>query len=93
MPLRYASTASLPATLTVTSSVTEVVPKNTSRLSLLILNTSSQSVYFGYSPTGLTIANGIRVLAGGAFAEDAYIGPVYALVGGGTANLPYLEVF
>jgi hypothetical protein len=92
MPLRQSNTASLPATLAVTSSATLVLAGNTSRVSLLIVNTSPDTCYFGYDSTGLTTSTGVAVLANEALYEDIYTGPVYAIKAGATVNLPYIEV-
>jgi hypothetical protein len=82
------------AAVSVGTAATLIVPANNLRLSLYIVNNSTQTVYLGDST--LTTSNGIPLQAGGTFQEDSggtktWGGAIYGIVSATTADVRYWE--
>jgi hypothetical protein len=70
-------------TITVTNSATEIVGANPQRLSLILTNTGSPTVYIGQD-TSVTTSNGVPLKTDGTLTEDSggtkmYCGPIYGI--------------
>lgn len=76
--------------VTVGTTATLIRPTNLSRLDILVLNDSTTKVYIG-SDDAVTIHNGIPIREGSGIATDSYKGPIYGIVGSGTATVAYME--
>jgi len=75
----------------VSTSAVEVVAANDDRLSVLVQNTGSETIYVGFDAT-VTAANGVQVAAGGTYADGTYSGAVYAITSSGTSDVRFQEV-
>lgn len=87
------NTASLNhGTITVTDAATRIVTGRSGRGGgLLIQNLSAGDIFIGGS--GVTIANGIKVPAGGSISFDSYSGDLYGRVAAGTADVRFMETY
>ena len=72
------------------SSVTTVLSDNPNRVSWLIKNNGSVTVYIGFS-SSLTAANGLPLYPGDVISDDSYTGPVYVITDSGTSDLRVME--
>lgn len=82
-------------TVTVTTTATKIVDTTEQRRSLIISNASSVTVYLGFD-ADVTTANGLPLVPEGTFQNDnsggrMWLGPYYAIVETGTADVRYLE--
>jgi len=83
------------ANVTVTNSATKIVGANTARLSLVIENNGSVTVYIG-PDTSVSSSNGIPILSSGSFQEDSggarmYQGDIYGITASSTSDVRYWE--
>lgn len=74
---------------------TLVVPANTQRLSLIITNNGSSSIYVGDDPL-VSSTTGITIESGGNYTEDSggqrtYLGDYYAISEDSTNEIHYWE--
>jgi len=73
------------------TSATEVIPASTERKSLLVQNAGSGPVYVGFD-SSVTTSNGVKVAAGGTYADDTYTGSIYVIAASGTQDVRFQEV-
>lgn len=78
-------------TVSVGTTPTLIVPANAQRLSLIVVNTSSGTVYLGQDTT-VTTSNGIPMLQNQNLTEDSggtkmYCGPIYGIVASSTSDV------
>ena len=74
---------------------TLILSDNPQRLSLVVVNNGSNTVYIG-PDTSVTTANGIKIVASGTYSEDSggtkmYCGPFYGIASDGTTIVAYWE--
>ena len=82
-------------TVTVTTVATLIVAANPNRIGLIIVNTSSGTVYLGEDTT-VTTSNGTPLKQNENMTEDSsgtkmFMGNVYGIVGSGTSDVRYWE--
>lgn len=82
-------------TITATTGGTLIVDANPQRIGLILVNTSTQTVYLGHD-TNVTTANGIPLLTNGNLTEDSggtkmYCGPIYGITASSTSDVRYWE--
>lgn len=82
-------------TVTVTTAATLILDANANRLSLILMNVSSGTVFIAQD-TSLTTANGIALAQNAPFTEwidetKVYTGPYYGRVASGTSDMRYWE--
>ena len=82
-------------TVTVSNSATLILAANTNRLGLVLVNTSSGTVYVG-EDTSVTTSNGTPIRQNENLSEDSggtkmYCGPIYGIVSSGTSDVRYWE--
>jgi len=82
-------------TVTVTTTATEIVPANTQRRSLTIVNTSESIIVYIGSDNLITTSNAIPLYETQTRDQDripeGYLGPVFGIVGTGTSDVRYWE--
>ena len=83
------------ANVTVTNAATKIVGANAQRLSLVIENNGSVTVYLG-PDTSVSSSNGVPIISGGSFQEDSggarmYQGDIYGITASSTSDLRYWE--
>ena len=81
--------------VSVTTSATLITKDNPKRLSMIMYNASSTTVYIGQT-VSLTTADGVAIVAGGSLSEDSggervYLGAYYGISTTGTADIRYWE--
>jgi hypothetical protein len=87
--LSSASSGTVPATVSVGTTATELFVASTTRVGFLIHNHSDADVYLGFT-TGVTTANGIRLFPGSSYEQrgmGVYQGAVHAIVATSTADV------
>lgn len=82
-------------TVTVTNAATLIVAANTQRLSLIVVNTGTPTVYIGQDES-VTAANGVPIKTDGNLTEDnggtkMYCGPIYGITASATSDVRYWE--
>jgi hypothetical protein len=82
-------------TKTVANSATLIVDANPQRIGLILVNTSTQTVYLGHD-TSVTTANGIPLKTDMNLTEDSsgtkmYMGPFYGITANSTSDVRYDE--
>lgn len=81
-------------TVTVTTSATLIVAANTQRRNLTVVNDGSSTIYIG-PDSSITTANAIPLYGRQGRNQDkieeGYQGPVYGIIGSGTADVRYWE--
>jgi len=77
--------------ITVGTTPTLLRPTKLGRLDILIVNDSTIKLYIGTDST-VTINNGIPIREGSGWSSDTYKGPVYGIVGNGTAIAAVMEI-
>lgn len=75
----------------VTSSATEIRPAARDRLGLILYNTSSDTVYIGFS-SAVTASTGFPLAEDTSVTLDIVGGPVWGVTASGTADVRYIEV-
>lgn len=79
---------------TVTTSATEILSANTKRKGFIIGNTSTKVAYIG-PDNSITVNNAIPLYQYQNLTKDkipeGWLGPIYAIVENGTADLRYWE--
>lgn len=83
------------STVTLTNAATVIVAANPQRLSLIITNTGTPTVYIGQDAS-VTAANGVPLLTNATLTEDSggtkmYCGPIYGITASSTADVRYWE--
>lgn len=76
--------------VSVTSSATPILAANDRRVSTIIYNNGSVTVYIGNA--SVTAASGIPVVAAGSFTGDSSNGPIYGIAASSTAEVRVAEV-
>jgi hypothetical protein len=81
-------------TITVTNAATVIVGANSQRLSLIITNTGTPTVYIGQDAS-VTTANGVPLITNATLTEDSggtkmYCGPIYGICAS-TSDVRYWE--
>lgn len=82
-------------TKTVAGTATLIVSNNTMRQSIIIVNTSRDTVYLG-PDSSVTKDNGIALQQDGSLCEDSggtrmFMGDIYGVTTGGNADIRYWE--
>ena len=79
--------------ITVTTSTTQLAYNNPERVSLLIQNTSSTSIYIGFD-RGISTTNGILITQNSSYEinqNNLFTGEIYAIVASGSATVIVFE--
>lgn len=90
----YSSTASVPATATVTTTSSSVVPLNANRKGLIITNLTGTRVFLSFGANPAIVNRGIMLSNGGSFVMDSFTfttAVVNAIVASGTTTLAIQE--
>ena len=79
------------ATVTVTNSATLIVSDNPQRLSLIISNTGTPTVYIGQT-SAVTPSDGVPLMTNATLTEDSggtkvYCGPIYGITASSTSDV------
>lgn len=69
----------------------EVLAAGTGRRSLMIQNNGSAAVYVGFD-SSVTASSGVKVPAGGTYADETYSGALYVISESGTNDIRFQEV-
>lgn len=91
---KTALTASTPTFATVGTSSAQVVASNASRKSLVLINTSSNSISFGIGSNPAVINRGITLTPNGVWESDEYsyvTSAINAIASGASSNLTIQE--
>ena len=83
-------------TVTVSNVATLILAPNTARLSLLLVNASTDTTIYIGQDTSVTTTNGVPIYPESNLTEDSggtkmYCGPIYGIVSTGTADCRYWE--
>lgn len=78
------------AQITIGATATIALTKNAKRVSYIIVNNSSVTIFVGASAS-VTTSTGLPLAAGQALSMDNYTGEVWGVVATGTATLSVLE--
>ncbi len=82
-------------TVTVTTSATEIVPANTQRRNVTVVNTSLSAIVYIGPDASITTSNAIPLYQNQTRDQDrvaeGWQGPIYGIVGSGTADVRYWE--
>src|SRR3990172_6415382 len=86
------ATGGVPVSVSVaaTANGTQVLAALSTRVGWIFHNASDVDIYYGFSATGVTTANGIRIFPGGSDGQRGpgiYRGVIHAIVTTGTADL------
>jgi hypothetical protein len=68
-----------------------IVGANESRESVLLQNKGTEDIFVGFDDS-LSSLTGVRVTAGGTYADDSYTGPLYAVTNSGTVNVAFQDI-
>ena len=84
-------------TVTVTTAATPIVVANTMRKALTLVNTSEGTVVYIGPDASITTSNAIplyetQTRENGKVISEAWLGPIYGIVGTGTADVRYWQV-
>lgn len=86
-----ASTELFPTTVTITSSVSNIISVNSSRKGLVIKNLSGATIYISSSDS-VNISTGYPIETGLSFSLDNFVGALYGIVSGADVSISVMEL-
>jgi len=79
------------AQFTITTSATQIAWVDTTKLAVIVVNNSTQTVYLG--DASVTTSDGLPLAPGASYSNDVYTGTMYARVAAGTADVRVHEYY